>query len=384
MEELIYRDRRGTNCSKWNHYGNQFQHENLMGLWVADMDFAAAQCVRDALQRHVSFGVFGYDVTPESYYDAFVRWEKTYHNYDVARAWIRYSPGVVAAFNWFIQMMTVPGDAVLIQSPVYYPFANAVRENHRTLVESELVNTNGVYTIDFADFEQKIREHHVKVFLMCSPHNPVGRVWTRQELKRLLDICRENGVFVISDEIHQDFTFAGHVHIPAATVGSYDDMLVTLTAPSKTFNLAGLKNSVIIIPDDTIRKKYDDYVAVLHVASGNSFGVVAAEAAYRGGRAWLGQVLETVYGNYQLLVSSLRDTLPQVVVSPLEGTYLAWLDFGAYLRPEQLPDYIEGRCGLAMDYGAWFGGASACHVRMNLATCRENIAQAAKALADHL
>ena len=384
MEELIYRDRRGTNASKWNRLPPRFTREDLLGLWVADMDFAAPACVREALHKQVDFGVFGYDVTPDAYYEAFLHWEKTYHGYEPQRAWLRYSPGVVAGFNWLIQLLTKPGDGVLVQTPVYYPFLSAATDNGCRLVENELVNTAGVYTVDLADFERKLTEEHVKVFLLCSPHNPVGRVWRREELAAMLKLCRVHGVYVISDEIHHDFTHGGHKHIPAATVGEYDDMLVTLTAPSKTFNLAGLKNSVVIIPDEKLRKAWDSYTGKLHTATGGSFGVIAAQAAWEGGRPWLEQVLQTVEGNYELLRTELVPRKPELILSPLEGTYLAWLDLGAYVKPQEMAAAVEGRCGLAVDYGAWFGGHAPCHIRINLATRPENIRQAIQSLADHL
>lgn len=384
MEELIYRDRRGTNASKWNRLSPRFTREDLLGLWVADMDFAAPACVREALHKQVDFGVFGYDVTPDAYYEAFLHWEKTYHGYEPQRAWLRYSPGVVAGFNWLIQLLTKPGDGVLVQTPVYYPFLSAATDNGCRLVENELVNTAGVYTVDLADFERKLTEEHVKVFLLCSPHNPVGRVWRREELAAMLELCRVHGVYVISDEIHHDFTHGGHKHIPAATVGEYDDMLVTLTAPGKTFNLAGLKNSVVIIPDEKLRKAWDSYTGKLHTATGGSFGVIAAQAAWEGGRPWLEQVLQTVEGNYELLRTELVPRKPDLILSPLEGTYLAWLDLGAYVKPQEMAAAVEGRCGLAVDYGAWFGGHAPCHIRINLATRPENIRQAIQSLADHL
>ena len=384
MEELIYRDRRGTNASKWNRLSPRFTREDLLGLWVADMDFAAPACVREALHKQVDFGVFGYDVTPDAYYEAFLHWEKTYHGYEPQRAWLRYSPGVVAGFNWLIQLLTKPGDGVLVQTPVYYPFLSAATDNGCRLVENELVNTAGVYTVDLADFERKLTEEHVKVFLLCSPHNPVGRVWRREELAAMLELCRVHGVYVISDEIHHDFTHGSHKHIPAATVGEYDDMLVTLTAPSKTFNLAGLKNSVVIIPDEKLRKAWDSYTGKLHTATGGSFGVIAAQAAWEGGRPWLEQVLQTVEGNYELLRTELVPRKPELILSPLEGTYLAWLDLGAYVKPQEMAAAVEGRCGLAVDYGAWFGGHAPCHIRINLATRPENIRQAIQSLADHL
>ena len=257
-------------------------------------------------------------------------------------------------------------------------------DNGCRLICSELVNSDGVYTIDFADFERKLADERVKVFLLCSPHNPVGRVWRREELERMLSLCRQYGVRVIADEIHHDFTYGEPSHIPTATVGDHDDMLVTLTAPSKTFNLAGLKTSVIIIPDPELRKSWDAYTGKLHTDSGNSFGVTAAEAAYTGGRPWLDQVLRTVRGNYEILRTELLPRKPDLRLSPLEGTYLAWLDLGAYVRPDQMVDVVEGKCGLAVDYGSWFGGNAATHIRVNLATRPENIRQAADALAEHL
>ena len=384
MEELIYRDRRGTNASKWNRLSPRSPSEALRARPVADTALAAPACVREALHKQVDFGVFGYDVTPDAYYEAFLHWEKTYHGYEPQRAWLRYSPGVVAGFNWLIQLLTKPGDGVLVQTPVYYPFLSAATDNGCRLVENELVNTAGVYTVDLADFERKLTEEHVKVFLLCSPHNPVGRVWRREELAAMLELCRVHGVYVISDEIHHDFTHGGHKHIPAATVGEYDDMLVTLTAPSKTFNLAGLKNSVVIIPDEKLRKAWDSYTGKLHTATGGSFGVIAAQAAWEGGRPWLEQVLQTVEGNYELLRTELVPRKPELILSPLEGTYLAWLDLGAYVKPQEMAAAVEGRCGLAVDYGAWFGGHAPCHIRINLATRPENIRQAIQSLADHL
>lgn len=384
MEKIIYRQRKGTNSNKWNFLHERFTEDDLMGLWVADMDFATAECIREALRRHVDFGVYGYDITPDSYYQAFIQWEEKYHGYQVKKEWIRYSPGVVAALNWLIQILTKPGDSIIIQTPVYYPFMSAVTDHGRTLIKSELINKNGNYSIDFNDFEEKITSSRVKAFVMSSPHNPVGRVWRKAELEKLLNICKAHSVYVISDEIHHDFIYEDHTHIPAATVGNYNDILVTLTSPSKTFNLAGLKNSIIIIPDAEIRQRYDDYTKKLHVNSGNSFGVIAAESGYTGGREWLESILSVVHGNYVYLCNYLKEKLPKVIISPLEGTYLAWLDFGAYLAPEELVPYLEGRCKLAMDYGAWFGGNADTFVRMNLATKRENIEEAVRRLTENI
>ncbi len=381
MPQVKYVDRKNTNCNKWDAQTGMFGEEGLLPLWVADMDFQAPDCVLKSLSDYVSKGVFGYYKIPDSYYHAFINWEKEHHSYQVRKEWLRFSPGVVAAFNWITQFITKPEDAVIVLTPVYYPFLHAVENNRRRLITSDLINTDGVYTINFQDFEQKIIENHVSLFILCSPHNPAGRVWSRDELKRLLDICRKHNVFVISDEIHQDLTFQGHTHIPSFTAGAYDDMMITVTAPSKTFNLAGCQNSVIIIPDEALRKKWDEYITGIRVLSGNAFGYVAAEAAYTGGRQWFEEVKEIIYGNYLLVKDTFAMELPEVIVSPLEGTYLCWFNMKAYVKPEDMKEFMQKKCRLALDYGDWFGGERfASFARMNLATSRENVEKAVHAI----
>lgn len=385
MSLVKYVERKNTNCAKWDGLVDTFGEDELLAMWVADMDFQVPAPVVNALADYVNKGVFGYPITPDSYLEAFIDWERKYHSYEVKKDWIRFSPGVVSAFNWIIQFMTNPGDAVIVTTPVYYPFLNAVKDNNRNLIVSDLMETDGVYTIDFADFEQKIIENHVSLFILCSPHNPVGRVWKKEELAKLLDICRKHHVFVISDEIHHDLTYSNHKHIPSATVGNYDDMLITLTAPSKTFNLAACQNSVIIIPDKTIRKKWDTFVNQIHVTSGNAFGYVAAEAAYKDGRAWFEEIKKIVYGNYLYMKETLENALPGIVVSPLEGTYLAWIDLKNHVKVEDVKDFMQKKCKLAFDYGDWFGGERfGTHVRMNLATSRENVEIAVKAMIENI
>lgn len=381
MPQVKYICRKGTDCNKWDGQSGMFGEEGLLPLWVADMDFQAPDCVIKALNDYISQGVFGYYKIPDSYYQSFINWERQYHSYDVQKEWLRFSPGVVAAFNWIIQFMTKPADAVIVLTPVYYPFLHAVQNNGRRLITSDLINTSGAYTIDFEDFEQKIIEHQVSLFILCSPHNPAGRVWTHDELKKLLDICRKHHVFVISDEIHQDLTFAGHKHIPSSCTGNYNDMMITVTAPSKTFNLAGCQNSVIIIPDETLRKKWDEFTTGIRIANGNAFGYIAARAAYENGREWFEEIKEIIYGNYQFVRDTFAKELPEVIVSPLEGTYLCWFDMKAYINPENMKDFLQKRCRIALDYGDWFGGERfASFARMNLATSRENVETAVYAI----
>lgn len=384
MSLVTYVDRRNTDCSKWDAQSENFGEEGLHAMWVADMDFQVPACVTDALSAYVKEGVFGYYTAPDSYYNAFINWEKE-HGYTVKREWIRFSPGVVSGFNWIVQMMTKPKDPVIVLTPVYYPFLYAVTNNDRTLITSDLINDHGVYSIDFEDFEQKIIDNHVKLFIFCSPHNPVGRVWKKEELDKLVAICKKHHVFIISDEIHHDLLAPGQKHIPIASIADYDDSLVTVTAPSKTFNLAGCQNSIIIIPDEKLREKWDAFTTSIRVTSGNTFGYIAARAAYIGGRPWLNEVNEIIHNNYLYVKETFERELPKLVVSPLEGTYLLWIDFGAYLSFDEMKDFMQKKCRLAFDYGDWFGGERfGTHIRMNLATSRENVETAVQAIVAHL
>lgn len=375
-EPILYVDRKGTHCEKWDGLGERFGREDLLALWVADMDFRVPQCVLEAEKDYLDTGVFGYYHPSEGYYQAFMDWEQERHGYSLQREWLRFSPGVVPAINWLIQIFTEPQDRVLVLTPVYYPFLHAVRDNERTLVACQLVHQDGQYSVDLAAFEAAIAENQVRMFIMSSPHNPVSRVWRREELTAMLDICKKHGVLVLSDEIHQDLTFDGHKHIPSATAGDYSHMVITLTAASKTFNLAGCQNAFVVLPDAKLRKEYDAFTKRIHIREGNPFGYIAVEAAYRGGKAWLQQVQEIIWNNYGYLREQLAIHLPKACVTPLEGTYLMWVDFAAYLQPEEMERFFEETCGIAVDYGAWFEGDGQSHIRINLATSRENVEKA--------
>ena len=384
-EKVVFVDRRGTDCGKWDDLTPKFGEEGLTAMWVADMDFKVPQAVIDAEKQYLDMGAFGYYRARDSYFDAFIEWEKKYHHYDVKREWIRFAPGVVPAINWFLHIKTKPGDSVIVMTPVYYPFMDAVNNNGRNLVTSELINNDGVYSIDFADFEKKIIDNNVKVFVMSSPHNPVGRIWRKDELQKVMEICKKHNVFVISDEIHHDLVNKGFEQITTATVGEYDDILVTVTAASKTFNLAACQNSFVVIPNEQLRNQYDEYTSQIRVTSGTPFGYLAVEAAYRGGREWLEQVMDIIYSNATYVTETLTKELPGVKVSPLEGTYLLWIDFSAYLKGDEIQQFMQKKCKLAFDYGDWFGGEKfATFVRMNLATSREIVEKAVKAIVENL
>ena len=385
MKEVCYKERRHTDSKKWDACREQFGEEELLPLWVADMDFEAPACVREALRKYVDFGVFGYYHPSEEYGEAFVRWEAARHGYQVEKEWLRFSPGVVPAVNWLVQILTKEEDHVLIMPPVYYPFKDSLINNHRQVTESPLIRRENSYAIDYEDFERKIEEEDVKLFILCSPHNPVGRVWKKEEIRRVMDICKKHGVYVISDEIHQDLVMKGHSHIPTATAGDYDEILVTLTAATKTFNLAACQNSIVILPDPGLRERYDAYTDRIRIKGGNSFGYVAVQSAYEGVAGWLTEVLEIIEDNYNCLKQMLEEALPKVWVAQMEGTYLMWIDLGAYLRPEEMEQVIQEKCGLAVDYGSWFGkGENETFIRVNLATKQENVRLAGERIIEAL
>ena len=374
MEEIKYVDRVGTDCNKWDSMDARFGDNDLMALWVADMDF-----------MYADFGIYGYYKVPDAYYQNFIDWEEKYHHCHIEKQWLRFSPGVVSPINWYVNMKTKPGDGIIVLTPVYYPFLDAIRDNGRQLISCDLVRKDKVYHIDYADFEKKIVDNKVKLFILSSPHNPVGRVWKKEELEQLLAICRKHQVFVVADEIHHDLIMPGYEHTEILNIPGYTDMMVVLTAGSKTFNLAGCKNSFVILPDEKLRQEYDDFLATLRIRGGNAFGYVAVAAAFGGGRPWLEGVIDIIHKNAQYVEETLAEKLPAAVVSPLEGTYLQWVDLGAYVKPDETQELIQNKCRLAVDYGEWFGGERfGSFIRLNLATSPENIKEAVSRIVKNL
>ncbi|WP_291635546.1 MalY/PatB family protein [Clostridium sp.] len=363
-------DRIGTNSLKWDALDKRYGDKNLISMWVADMEFKTPEVVISAMQKRIEHGIFGYSYVPDSYYDSFIKWEKNEHNYEVNKEWMRFSTGVVTALYWFVNAFTELGDSVIIITPVYYPFHNAVKDNGRKLITSELININGAYTIDFQGFENSIIENDVKLFIQCSPHNPAGRVWTEEELDKVLSICNRHNVLVVSDEIHQDIIIGENKQIPSAIVsgGRYADNLITITAPSKTFNLAGLLTSNIIISNEEIRSKYDAYVKTVNQTEVNIIGLTAAEAAYNHGKEWLDSLLDVIRHNYNYVKNRLNEKAPKIIITPLEGTYLAWLDLRGYIDTNDTRTFIQDKCGLAVDLGEWFSEDCKGFVRLNMAT----------------
>ena len=379
MSQIIYKDRTKANSRKFSGLKDKFGRDDLIPLWIADMDFEVPKCVQEGLKEYIDFGVFGYYDPTDEYFNAIINWEEKYQNYKIKKEWIRYAPGVVPAFNWLIHNLTKENDSVIIMAPVYYPFGEAIVNNNRKLVESHLIRTENSYEIDFEDFERKIIDNDVKLFIFCNPHNPVGRVWKEEEIKKTLDICKKHHVYVIADEIHQDLIMKGYKKVTAATVGDYDDMLITLTAATKTFNLASVQNAILIIPDEKLRQMYDDYLVKLRITIGNAFGYISVQSAYKYGRPWLEDLLELVESNYRLMKDLLQAELPDVWIPELQATYLMWIDLGKYLQADEVENVVLSECKLAVDFGSWFGGEQyAGCIRINLATSEDVIRQAAE------
>ena len=369
-------ERRGTNTLKWDALGDIFGEADLTPLWVADMEFKTVPAVIDALQKRVEHGAFGYGTVPDSYYDAFCAWQKKRHGIIVTKKELRFATGVVGGLYAMVHAYTQPGDAVAICTPVYYPFSDSVNNSGRKIAECELDNSGGTYTLDFSKFEKVIADNKAKLFILCSPHNPVGRAWTENELKQAFDICRKHGVIVVSDEIHQDFISPGHRFISSSNVsgGAYKDMLVTLNSGSKTFNLAGLIHSHVIIYDEKLREKYDGYIQSIGQAEANVLGLTGMEAAFRHGEEWLAGLNTMIQKNYAYMKAEFAAKAPRVIISPLEGTYLTWLDLRAYITVAETAEFSQKKCRLAVDVGEWFidrGGEG--FIRINLATLPQYI-----------
>lgn len=374
--------RRGTNCAKFDAAVERGLPADVLPLWVADMDFQAPECVLDALKKAVEHGIFGYSILGDGYFPAVANWFRSRFGWEVREDWLVITPGVVFALAAAVRVTTKPGDNVLVQPPVYYPFYNVIRENDRKIVESPLVYREGRYTIDFTDFEAKIRENDVKLFILCSPHNPVGRVWTREEQKRMGEICRRYGVKVISDEIHCDFAFPEHPHTPfAVACPEMAEDAIVCTAPSKSFNLAGLQVSNIFIPGEALRQAYRQEMVRIHYGEPNRLGAIACQAAYEGAGAWLEACKAYMRENLNYVREFLGERLPKIRLVEPEGTYFAWLDCTELgLSGEELDALVIRDAGLWLDTGGIFGACAEKFQRVVLACPRATVKEALERL----
>lgn len=374
-------NRKGTNCLKYDYAVERGKPADVLPLWVADMDFTVSEEITKSLHAAVDHGIYGYTQPKDAYYNAITNWMEKNHNWKTKREWIMKTPGVVFALGAAVKAFTKPGDAVLIQNPVYYPFTNIIRDNDRRVIDNTLVYEKRVtegksqYSIDYEDFERKIVQEHIKLFILCNPHNPVGRVWTREELQQLGEICLRHHVIVVSDEIHNDFVYPGFEHTVFANVDPrFTEFTVTCTAPSKTFNLAGLQISNIFISNETLREAFQKEIDKTGYDEPNALGAVACEAAYRGGQEWLDQLRAYLLENLNFLRAYLQEKLPQIHLVEPEGTCLVWLDCSELgISGKELDQFIVEKAGLWLDGGAMFGPSGADFQRVNIACPRATL-----------
>jgi len=372
--------RRGTHSYKWD----SAKSGEVLPMWVADMDFHTAPAIVEALHRRVEHGIFGYTRVPDSYYEAVTGWFSRRHGWEIDREWMIYTSGVVPAVSAVIKALAAPGDKVLVQTPVYNCFFSSIRNNGCEVVCSPLSYAGGTYTMDFDDLERKAADPKVKLMLLCNPHNPVGRVWTREELVRAGNICLRYGVTVVSDEIHGELAFPGHAYLPFASLS--DGFLhhsVTCLSPSKAFNIAGLQIANIVCADEGMRRKIDKAININEVCDVNPFGVIATIAAYNEGEEWLEQLLDYLYGNYIRMRDFCREHLPDFPIAKLEGTYLVWMDCRVLGIPsEVLEQRLIDDAGLWLNAGTMYGAEGEGFMRWNIACPQATLAKGLKHFAD--
>lgn len=369
-------DRRNTSCLKWDYLDAMFGRNDLISMWIADMDFRLPPPVLRAICDRAGHGVFGYTARPEAFYTAVRNWFSSRYGYELERDWIVTTPGVVPAFNFALQEFTSPGEGIIIQPPVYYPFEESIRTNRRRVMENPLAFSGGRYTFDLDDLDRKATE--ARMLVLCSPHNPVARVWSPGELAEVMRIAERHDLMVFSDEIHADIVFRPHTHTPTLLLG--DDAVrrtIAAYATSKSFNLAGLQLSVIIVPDPELRRRYTRFIEKLHLGHSNIFGIVGTQTAYEKGGEWLNQLLEYLWGNFEFVRDYAVAHLPGIRAMEPEGTFLLWLDCrGMGMTDDELRDFFIHRAGVCMNNGAMFGTGGEGFMRMNIATPRHNLRSA--------
>ena len=372
FDEIV--NRRGTNSYKWD----ASDKENFLPMWVADMDFRTLPYIIERLQQRVAHGIFGYTAVPDSYYDAVTNWFVHRHNWLMQKEWIIYTSGVVPAISAIIKAMTQTGDKVLVQTPVYNCFFSSIKNNGCEVLCNELIYEDGTYRIDFDDLEQKAADPKTTVMILCNPHNPAGRVWTRDELVRIGEICLKNDVFVIADEIHCELVMPGHRYTPFASISpEILDNCAVCTSPSKAFNIAGLQIANITIANDKTRRKVDRAININEVCDVNPFGVIALQAAYNEGEEWLDELNRYLYENYQAVKEFFNTELPQVRVTLLEGTYLVWLDILPFeLSSDEAYEKLMNDGKVFVNSGTMYGRkAGQGYLRLNIACPRQTLMQ---------
>ena len=378
FDELV--ERRGTNCVKWDEEGpcqtdDRCSSKEMIPLWVADMDFKVAPAIQEAVRKRAEHGVFGYNIVPESYYEAVIAWFRRRHQWDIHREWLLYTTAVVPAMSCVIKALTMPGEKVLILSPAYNCFFSSIKNNGCEVLESPLKAADDSFEVDFIDFESKCADEKTTVFLLCNPHNPTGRVWTREELQRMYDICHRHGVKVVSDEIHCELIMPGYRFVPFGTV---TDDCVVMNSPSKSFNTAGLQIANIICSHPTWRRRIDRAININEVCDVNPFGIVALQAAYNESEDWIDELNQYLWGNYQSIRDFIEENIPQWKVCRLEGTYLPWVDVSAMgITSQQLCNRLFAEAKVWINPGTMYGRETGeGYVRLNIACPRSRLMDA--------
>ena len=388
--KTYYINRRGTHSRKWDGEHLKFSRTDLLPLWVADMDFMMPACIQDAIANYVKTTPLGYTMTNPNYLDAVINWYKCRHNCNLSKDWLTSAPNVITGLMWSIGAFTKTNDTITVLSPVYGAFDASASDAQRHIVPIAMRRTtDNRYTVDYDAFESTIIQQDVKLFIHCNPHNPVGHVWTEAEMAQLFSICKRHDVLIISDEIHQDLITGPIPFRSALSVsnGAYADNMITMSSVSKSFNMASLHHAEVIIPNDELRSQYNTYKALLYHTDSDVIAEAAITAAYTHPEAttWLNAALTVIRENYEYLCRELLSALPKLRISPMNGTYLAWIDFGAYVMADDMHDIFENQCRIAPSFGEWFGGESyATFVRLNLATSLTNIKVATHSIIEHI
>ena len=377
--QKYYTERRGSHSRKWDGQHLKFSRTDLLPLWVADMDFMPPQCIQNAICNYVKAVPLGYTITNPAYIEAMISWYKRRHSCTLSADWLTGAPNVITGLMWCIGTFTEPNDAIAVLTPVYGAFDTSANDAQRHIISVPMHRTaDNRYTVDYDAFKSAIVKNDVKLFIHCNPHNPVGHVWTDEEMEQLFSICKRHHVLIISDEIHQDLITGPTPFTPALSVsgGAYADNMVAMSSVSKSFNMASLHQAEVIIPDESLRNRYNAYRSHVYHTDSDVIAEAAITAAYThpDAEVWLNDLLAVVRENYDYMYKELRVALPELRISPMDGTYLAWIDFSTYIKPESMRDVFENQCRIAPSFGEWFGGENyATFVRLNLATSLENI-----------
>ena len=388
--EKYYIDRRGSHSRKWDGQHLKFNRTDLLPLWVADMDFMPPQCMQEAICNYVKANPLGYTMTNPTYLEAVISWYKRHHHCTIDKDWLTSAPNVITGLMWCIGAFTKAKDAIAVLTPVYGAFDTSASDAQRQIIAVPMSRTeDNRYSVDYEAFEEAIIKHGVTLFIHCNPHNPVGHVWTESEMAQLFSICQRHGVLIISDEIHQDLITGPRAFMPALAVsnGAYADNIISMSSLSKSFNMASLHHAEVIIPNEELRSQYNAFKGLVYHTDSDVIAEAAITAAYTHPEAekWLADLLAVVKENYDYLCQNLMAALPKLRISPMDGTYLAWIDFGAYVKAEDMHDVFEHQCGIAPSFGEWFGGENyATFVRLNLATSLENIKTATHNMIKHI